>query len=63
MSGAPRKVSPVWKTCGEPRSCIVNGSSENMDRSDTDDAPVRRRADAMNQFCDSMASKSVNARR
>ena len=41
MSGAPPNVSPVWKTCDEPRSRSVNGSNDSIACSPS--VPARRR--------------------
>ena len=62
MSGAPSNVSPVWKTCGDPRSSSVNASIETIAAISSVPAPKRRRPDPISQFGDSTAQKSVNFR-
>ena len=63
MSGVFLNVSPVWNACGDPMSAIVTGSKVNPAVPVVVHAPERRAAEAMTQFCDSQASKSVNSRR
>ena len=63
MSGAFLNVSPVWNACGEPMSPRVAGSSVNPAVAVVVQAPAARAAEAISQFCDSQASKSVNSRR
>ena len=63
MSGAFLNVSLVWNACGEPMSPIVAGSSVSPMVTVVVQAPAPRAADAISQFCDSQAEKSVNLRR